>query len=155
MSLFNHLRKHSHLLLFSLCSCLLASNKTLPAKLLYSCAPSCTCIAGSKRATSVITNPAVAAAAAAHMLSWEDALWLATAGGAAALSLKESVGYFAVGMEFDALLVDAGVPGGPFDVMMSASSGQQQQLLLLLEQFLNNGDDRNITEVYVQGRRCV
>jgi hypothetical protein len=41
--------------------------------------------------------------------------------------LQESVGHFAVGLEFNALLVDAGVPGGPFDVV-------REQPLLLLEQ---------------------
>ncbi|KAF6259802.1 hypothetical protein COO60DRAFT_974875 [Scenedesmus sp. NREL 46B-D3] len=106
--------------------------------------------AGSRRAASTIGNPAVAAAAAAHMLTWEDALWLATAGGAAALDLQEKVGVFAVGMEFDALLVDVGAPDGPFDALIG-----QGQPLVMLEQFLNNGDDRNIAEVYVQGRRCL
>jgi hypothetical protein len=51
-------------------------------------------------------------------------------------------------MQFDALLVDVGVPGGAFDVLAG-----QGQPLLLLEQFLNDGDDRNIAAVYVQGRR--
>uniref|UniRef100_A0A383W514 Amidohydrolase-related domain-containing protein n=1 Tax=Tetradesmus obliquus TaxID=3088 RepID=A0A383W514_TETOB len=86
--------------------------------------------AGAKRAASTHNlNPAVAAAAAAHMLTWEDALWLATAGGAAALGLRESIGHFAVGMHFDALLIDTGVAGGPFDALAG------QQPLLLLEQF--------------------
>jgi guanine deaminase len=84
------------------------------------------------------------------MLTWEDALWLATAGGAAALGLQETVGHFAVGMQFDALLVDVGAAGSAFDVLTG-----QRQPLLLLEQFVNNGDDRNISEVYVQGRQCV
>jgi guanine deaminase len=106
---------------------------------------------GSKQAVSVIANPAVAAAAAAHMLTWEDALWLATAGGAAALGLQEKVGCFAVGKEFDALLVEVGVAGSAFDVF----ENKQGRPLLLLEAFLNNGDDRNIAEVYVQGRRCI
>jgi guanine deaminase len=106
---------------------------------------------GGKQAAAVITNPAVAAAATAHMLTWEDALWLATAGGAAALGLQEKVGCFAVGQEFDALLVDVGVAGSAFDVF----GGEKLLPLLLLEAFLNNGDDRNIIAVYVQGRRCV
>jgi hypothetical protein len=53
-------------------------------------------------------------------------------------------------MEFDALLVDVAVAVG----VLGALTGQGQPLLLL-EQFVNNGDDRNIAEVYVQGRRCV
>lgn len=69
--------------------------------------------------------------------------------GVAALGLRESIGHFAVGMAFDALLIDMGVPGGFFYVLA------RLEPLLLLQQFLNNGDDRNIAEVYVQGRRCV
>jgi cytosine/adenosine deaminase-related metal-dependent hydrolase len=118
--------------------------------LTYVCIRALFVSAGSKQAASAITNPAVAAAAAAHMLTWEDALWLATAGGAAVLGLQDKVGHFAVGMEFDALLVDVGAPGSVVEVLTG-----QGQPLLLLEQFLNNGDDRNIAEVYVQGRRCV
>lgn len=85
------------------------------------------------------------------MLTWEDALWLATAGGAAALGLAHKIGTFAVGMELDALLVDGAVPGGAFDLLHSEHVSQP---LLLLEHVLNNGDDRNILEVWVQGRRC-
>jgi hypothetical protein len=44
-----------------------------------------------------------------------------------------------------------GVAGSAFDVF----ENKQGQPLLLLEAFLNNGDDRNIAEVYVQGRRCM
>lgn len=107
---------------------------------------------GTVRAAAVaaISNPAVAAAAAAHMLTWEDALWLATVGGAEALGLRDKVGCFAVGMEFDALVVDAGVSAGGFELLCDTKDP-----LVLLESFLNNGDDRNIVQVYVQGRRCV
>jgi hypothetical protein len=52
--------------------------------------------------------------------------------------LQDEVGYF------------AGAPGSSFDVL-----AEQGQPLLLLEQLLNNGDDRNIIAVYVQGRQCV
>jgi cytosine/adenosine deaminase-related metal-dependent hydrolase len=42
---------------------------------------------------------------AASEFGWEQALWLATRGGAEAVGL-EHVGYFGVGMQFDALNVD-------------------------------------------------
>lgn len=106
-------------------------------------------LAGSKVAAA-ISSPAVSAAAMQHQLSWEDALYLATAGGAAALGLDGVVGHFAVGMEFDALLVDCGLPE-VFDVL---TKEDQDNPLVLLEQFIHNGDDRNITDVWVQGRRC-
>ena len=95
-----------------------------------------------------ISHPAVAAAALQHQLSWEDALYLATAGGAAALGLQGVCGHFAEGMAFDALLVDCGLPE-VFDVLQD-----EEQPLVLLEHFLSNGDDRNIVGVWVQGRPC-
>jgi guanine deaminase len=104
-------------------------------------------LAGS-RVAAAINSPAVSAAALQHQLSWEDALYLATAGGAAALGLQGVVGHFAVGMAFDALLVDCALPQ-VFDVLQG-----QEDPLALLEHFLHNGDDRNITSVWVQGRAC-
>jgi hypothetical protein len=61
------------------------------------------------------------------------------------------MGHFAVGLQFDALLVDVGVAGSVIDVL----AGQGQPLLLLLEQIVSNRDNRNIFEIYVQGQRCV
>jgi guanine deaminase len=104
-------------------------------------------LAGSKVAAG-INSPEVSAASLQHMLTWEDALYLATAGGAAALGLEDAVGHFAVGMEFDALLVDCGL-SEVFDVVQG-----QAEPLVLLEQFINNGDDRNIFAVWVQGQLC-
>lgn len=104
-------------------------------------------LAGSKVAAA-ISSPAVSAAALQHQLSWEDALYLATAGGAAALGLDGVVGHFAVGMAFDALLVDCGLPE-VFDVLQD-----QDKPLVLLEHFIHNGDDRNIKAVWVQGWPC-
>lgn len=111
------------------------------------CLPACPGLAGSKVAAA-INSPEVSAAAMQHQLSWEDALYLATAGGAAALGLDSVVGHFAVGMAFDALLVDCGLPE-VFDVLQG-----QDKPLVLLEHFVSNGDDRNITGVWVQGRLC-
>lgn len=83
-----------------------------------------------------------------HQLSWEDALYLATAGGAAALGLENVVGHFRRDMQFDALLVDCGLED-VFDVLQDG-----RDPLVLLESFVNNGDDRNIVAVWVQGRLC-
>ncbi len=92
-----------------------------------------------------------AAAAAAHAISWQDALWLATAGGAAALGLAGVVGCFRTGMSLDALVVDAAPPGGAGPELLPG----HQEPLELLEAFLCNGDDRHIMEVYVGGARVV
>lgn len=79
------------------------------------------------------------------VITWKEALWLATAGGAAALDMSSRVGTFAVGKEFDALLVDSTAAGGPFDVFGDENDE------LAFEKFLNLGDDRNLAEVYVAG----
>lgn len=79
------------------------------------------------------------------VISWRDALWLATMGGAQALDLADRVGTFEVGKEFDALLVDTTVQGGPFDVFDDEEDEHA------FEKFINLGDDRNLVEVYVQG----
>eukprot|EP00877_Chromochloris_zofingiensis_P000040 jgi/Chrzof1/10036/Cz04g24270.t1 len=83
----------------------------------------------------------------AAVITWEEALYLATMGGAHALGLDSTIGSFAVGNQFDALLIDTKATGC-FDVFPHEGPAQ------LLEKFLNNGDDRNIAQVFVQGRRC-
>uniref|UniRef100_A0A673JFV7 Amidohydrolase-related domain-containing protein n=1 Tax=Sinocyclocheilus rhinocerous TaxID=307959 RepID=A0A673JFV7_9TELE len=70
-------------------------------------------------------------------LSFEEVFRLATLGGSEALSLDDQTGNFVVGKDFDALRVNVCVPDGPIDL------------------FPGEGDDRNITEVYMAGRRVV
>uniref|UniRef100_A0A672N3F0 Amidohydrolase-related domain-containing protein n=1 Tax=Sinocyclocheilus grahami TaxID=75366 RepID=A0A672N3F0_SINGR len=70
-------------------------------------------------------------------LSFEEVFRLATLGGSEALSLDDQIGNFVVGKDFDALRVNVCVPDGPIDL------------------FPGEGDDRNITEVYMAGRRVV
>ncbi|KAL4422640.1 hypothetical protein ABPG75_008837 [Micractinium tetrahymenae] len=81
------------------------------------------------------------------VLSWKDALWLATVGGAQALGIQDRVGTLEAGKEFDALLID-GRSGGAYDVFPSVTPSLLQEL----EKFLCLGDDRHITNVWVQGR---
>jgi cytosine/adenosine deaminase-related metal-dependent hydrolase len=59
------------------------------------------------------------------------------------------VGSLEAGKEFDALVIDAG-GGAGFDLFPGRDGPLQ-----MLEKFLNNGDDRHIAAVYVQGRRVV
>ncbi|CAN9513363.1 unnamed protein product [Ophioblennius macclurei] len=82
-------------------------------------------------------------------LSFEEVFRLATLGGSQALSLDEQTGNFQVGKDFDALRVNVAAPGGPIDLI------QPEKPKILLEKFLNLGDDRNIVEVFVAGKKVV
>ncbi|MED6250232.1 hypothetical protein ATANTOWER_027265, partial [Ataeniobius toweri] len=65
------------------------------------------------------------------------------------LSLDEQTGNFQVGKDFDALRVNVAAPGGPIDLI------KYEEPQIRLEKFLNLGDDRNIVEVFVAGRKVV
>ncbi|XP_061134303.1 guanine deaminase isoform X1 [Syngnathus typhle] len=82
-------------------------------------------------------------------LTFEEVFRLATLGGSQALSLDDQIGNFQVGKDFDALRVNVAVPDGPIDLI------QLEEPKIMLEKFLNLGDDRNIVEVYVAGRKVV
>ncbi|XP_056313755.1 guanine deaminase [Danio aesculapii] len=82
-------------------------------------------------------------------LTFEEVFRLATLGGSEALSLDDQIGNFEVGKDFDALRVNVCISDGPIDVF----PGEGPKVIL--EKFLNLGDDRNITEVYVAGRQVV
>ncbi|XP_017272615.1 guanine deaminase [Kryptolebias marmoratus] len=84
-----------------------------------------------------------------NTLSFEEVFRLATLGGSQALSLDDQIGNFEVGKDFDALRVNVAAPDGPIDLIQS--DGPK----VLLEKFLNLGDDRNIVEVFVAGRKVV
>jgi len=82
-------------------------------------------------------------------LTFEEVFRLATLGGSQALSLDNQTGNFEVGKDFDALRVNVAAPDGPIDLV------QPEVPKILLEKFLNMGDDRNIVEVYVAGKKVV
>ncbi|KAF7200032.1 guanine deaminase [Nothobranchius furzeri] len=84
-----------------------------------------------------------------NTLTFEEVFRLATLGGSQALSLDDHTGNFEVGKDFDALRVNVAAPGGPIDLIQSDRPKN------LLEKFLNLGDDRNIMEVFVAGRKVV
>ena len=90
-------------------------------------------------------------------LSTEEALYLATRGGAKVVGLQDKVGAFEVGMEFDAQLVDLGnveqggcseglFEDGPVDIFGWESWAEK------IEKWVYAGDDRNTTAVWVRGR---
>ncbi|XP_036069587.1 guanine deaminase [Oryzias melastigma] len=82
-------------------------------------------------------------------LTFEEVFRLATLGGSQVLSLDDKIGNFEVGKDFDALRVNVAARGGPIDLV------QCEAPKILLEKFLNLGDDRNIVEVFVAGRKVV
>lgn len=90
-------------------------------------------------------------------LSTEEALYLATRGGAAVVGLADKVGGFDVGKEFDAQLIDLGnvqdggsndstFDAGPVDMFGWESWPEK------VEKWVYAGDDRNTTAVWVRGR---
>ncbi|XP_031624206.1 guanine deaminase [Contarinia nasturtii] len=90
-------------------------------------------------------------------LEYKHALYLATLGGAHALSLDSVCGNFAVGKDFDALLVDISkAPLDLFDIPASvneksiASHGRVDKMV---QKFLYAGDDRNIVKVFIAGKQ--
>jgi guanine deaminase len=93
----------------------------------------------------------------AAKLSTEEALYLATRGGAAVLGLEDKVGGFEVGKEWDAQMISLGsvdergnVDGvfedGPVDVFGWEEWEDK------VEKWVYGGDDRNTVAVWVRGR---
>jgi len=123
------------------------------------------CSAKSKDNSSTGYYPRAWATGKVDALNSAELLHLATLGGAEAIAMDHVVGNFAVGKEFDALVVDlrndghaaldsvdkkAGL-GNP--ILMASDWGEEDDPEDLLQKFLFVGDDRNIARIYVQGRR--
>lgn len=93
----------------------------------------------------------------AAKLSTEEALYLATRGGAAVVGMEDKVGGFEVGMEWDAQMIhlgsvnkdecsDEAFEHGPVDVFGWESWAEK------VEKWVYSGDDRNTVAVWVRGR---
>lgn len=82
-------------------------------------------------------------------LSYLEAFHLATVGGAEVLGMGEVLGNFLVGKKLDCLIVDVCCPNTPIDTFEHETSFE------LFQKFLFLGDDRNITDVYVDGRKVI
>eukprot|EP01134_Creolimax_fragrantissima_P001617 CFRG1617T1 len=80
-------------------------------------------------------------------LSYQEVFYLATVGGAKVLGMEDVLGRFEVGMQFDALRVNPDVKNSPFDLFEGDS------LKDIVQKFLYLGDDRNITEVFISGKK--
>jgi guanine deaminase len=64
------------------------------------------------------------------------------------VGLSDRIGNFAVGKDFDALLIDPQSAQSPFDTFAADSARD------VFHKFLFCGDDRNMTAIYVAGK-CV
>jgi len=79
-------------------------------------------------------------------LTYRDVFYLATLGGAEALSMDQEIGNFQVGKYFDALHIDLASNGSPIHMF------QGEDLNDMIQKFVMLGDDRNIIQVFVDGK---
>ncbi|CAL5868915.1 uncharacterized protein PFLUO_LOCUS3142 [Penicillium psychrofluorescens] len=82
-------------------------------------------------------------------LSLEEVFYLATLGGCKVLCLEDKIGSFEVGKEFDAVWVRTTTR------LESAMTPREEgdSLRRIFEKYIMTGDDRNVANVYVRGRR--
>ena len=84
-------------------------------------------------------------------ITMEEAFYLATQGGADVLGKGDTVGNFLPGKSLDALIINGEGVGGrsPFDIF------EGQGVSEIFQKFIFLGDDRNIEQIFVAGRRVV
>ncbi|KAI0130309.1 hypothetical protein BJ170DRAFT_619628 [Xylariales sp. AK1849] len=80
-------------------------------------------------------------------LNIAEVFFMATLGGAQVCCLDNKIGNFAVGKEFDGLLIKSDNPG----VMTMVEDWDSTETIF--DKFIMTGDDRNIQEVWVCGRQ--
>ena len=94
-------------------------------------------------------------------LTLDEVFYLATMGGAKALNIEDKVGNFKEGKSFDALIVDVDVRDACIDSFndiyhrVFSQEEEEREKKILKEnfaRFIFNGDDRNITHIFVQGK---
>lgn len=89
-------------------------------------------------------------------IDYKQAIYLATLGGAQALAMDDKTGNFQIGKSFDALVIDSYV--GAVDEFKLPKSLTDHLTALdkfekVLQKFIYTGDDRNIINVFVDGRQ--
>lgn len=94
-------------------------------------------------------------------LSVAEALYMATVGGAVAVGMGSEIGTFALGMRFDAQLVDLDAAGNVdvFD-FQKPQVGDSEDVIVekvtkLVHRWVFSGDDRNCVRVWCNGRSVV
>ncbi|KAJ3150135.1 hypothetical protein HDU89_003223 [Geranomyces variabilis] len=109
-------------------------------------------------ASRVVGHVKHAAATHAHphvALSLAETFYLATLGGAKLLDIDSTTGNFAPGKEFDALVVNLDAGGSEDSGARPVEIFDHDDAAEMFEKFVFISDDRNISEVYVAGRRVV
>lgn len=81
-------------------------------------------------------------------LTFADVLYLATRGSAQVMSLDHVVGALEPGMQFDALRVNLNAPNNMYTSLFGHESMED-----MVHKFVFLGDDRNIVQVWVKGRK--
>lgn len=81
-------------------------------------------------------------------VDYRFAFWASTLGGARAIGLDDHLGNFAIGKQFDSVVVEcnAGVYDSFPQAIIDSSSLPSD-----FEKFMNLGDDRNVCAVFVRG----
>ena len=82
-------------------------------------------------------------------LTLEEVFYLATVGGAQVAGWGDEVGNFEAGKQFDAVLVDVRDERGGVNAPMEDTDTPK----LMFDKFVMTGDDRNVTQVFVRGRK--
>lgn len=84
-----------------------------------------------------------------YILSFSELVYLATMGGAEVVGMKDKIGNFEVGKEFDALVVDVKDVISVDEGAWQADSGRDEDLV---KKWVFLGDDRTIRRVFVGGK---
>ncbi|OEJ88592.1 putative guanine deaminase [Hanseniaspora osmophila] len=98
-----------------------------------------------------------------YKLSSKEVLYLATMGGAQCLDMENEIGSFEVGKQFDCQLIDLNCENSNVDVfnwqfVKSEEIDKEKELEKfndLIDKWLFNGDDRNTTRVWIQGKQVI
>lgn len=85
-------------------------------------------------------------------LSYHEAFYLATMGGAHSLGLDQVIGNFEKDKDFDALIIDVDTKDSPFDSFINEFN-DEDKYLNMFQRFLLLGDDRNIIQVFIKGKK--
>lgn len=108
----------------------------------------------------IVSNAREAQKPAEKALSLDEVFYLATLGGASVCGVDGKVGSFELGKEFDAVVVRPNmIVSGDASSEIRNTGGvmtpieEGDNVRAVFEKFIVSGDDRNIAEVYVKGRR--
>lgn len=82
-------------------------------------------------------------------LNYAEAFHLCTVGGAAVLGMDKVIGNFLPGKKLDCLIVDVDAKDSPIDTFGTENTSERFQKFLFL------GDDRNLSAIYVNGRKVM